>query len=399
MLSLSLVVIVVLYILQIVISYELNNQISIIGSGPTSLTLALALDKIGMKNINIYEQRESLSFDINQAFLYLIDGRGQKILSELNILDSIKMNAVSSYTFKNLTEIKANNDINILKLPSIDNNAIEKYWIPRHQFISSLYSKVLEKSNSITIHFNSKLEDIYYDDNELRLEFESSSLKTIPTDYIFGCDGVNSQVRNILSQNKFITNDNKRFDLVTSTSPSTGLRYKILPLLADFKYTNNEKKEIISNSTTAYAIRSLSTKPNQRLSLGLLPFTKYERRTANIIVKKDHELWKLKTYDDHLQFFEKSFPQISILNNLINKDDLVRFASSKGGTFPNIQYAKSLVKCFPQKGISLHQHHYTHTLTSLHTTHSPTTHHYTTHTSLYYCYTSLLQCSNKTYLL
>ena len=43
-----------------------NTRISIIGAGPTSLTLALALEKLGIKEINIYEKRESLEFDINQ---------------------------------------------------------------------------------------------------------------------------------------------------------------------------------------------------------------------------------------------------------------------------------------------------------------------------------------------
>ena len=333
------------------LSLAIDSKVNIIGAGPTSLTLALALNKLGINNINIYERREELVFDINQAFLYLIDGRGIKILKELDLLDSIKTNAVSSYEFKNLTEIKANNEINILKLPTLDNNSTEKFWIPRHQFINTLYQKVLEKP-TINIHFNKKVEDIHYD-NELKIETSESSLITYPSDYIFACDGVNSQIRNILV-NKFTGTDKKRFDLVTYKSPSTGLRFKILPLLADFKYTNNQNETITSNSTTAYAIRSSSQKANQRLSLGLLPFTKLERRTANIIVKKDHEIWKLKGYDDHLNFFTKSFPQLKIINNFINKSDLENFSVSQGGVFPNIQYAKSLFKKFPnRKGIAL----------------------------------------------
>lgn len=312
------------------------KRLAVIGCGPTSLTLALAFEKLGY-NIDIYEKRESLAFDANQAFLYLIDGRGQRILKELNVLDDVKKDSVSSYTFQNLTEIKANNEINILKLPTLNANSLEKYWVPRHQFINTLYTKVMQKT-AIKVHFNSKLEDIYYDADELKLELSSSSLNTIKYDYIFGCDGVNSQVRNILI-NKFKINDDKNFNVCSYTSESTGLRYKIIPLQSNFKYNN-----ITSISTTAYAIRSASTKPNQRLSLGLLPFTNNQPRTANIIVKKDHEIWKLKSYDDHLKFFEKSFPQLTILNNLINKEDLVSFSSSQGGVFPKIQYAKSLFR-------------------------------------------------------
>ena len=48
----------------------------------------------------------------------------KQILKELDLLDSIKINSVSSYQFKTLTEIKANNEINILKLPTIDNNSM-----------------------------------------------------------------------------------------------------------------------------------------------------------------------------------------------------------------------------------------------------------------------------------
>jgi len=344
----------VYYLLIFLISFgfSLNTRISIIGAGPTSLTLALALEKLGIKEINIYEKRESLEFDINQSFLYLIDGRGQRILKELDLLDSIKINSVSSYQFKTLTEIKANNEINTLKLPTIDNNSIEKFWMVRHQFINVLYQKVLEKPN-INIHFNTKVDDIHYD-NELKIETSQSSLVTLSTEYIFGCDGVNSIIRNLLN-NKFTSTDKKSFQLVTYKSPSTGLRFKILPLLADFKYNNNNQNEtIISNSTTAYAIRSANSKGNQRLSLGLLPFSKYQTRTANIIVKKDHEIWKLKGFNDHLNFFVKSFPQLTILDNFISKEGLEQFSSSQGGIFPNIQYSKSLFKKFPNgKGIAL----------------------------------------------
>ena len=88
----------------------ISKKISIIGAGPIGLTLALALDKLGVKQINFYEKRDSISsFDVNQAFLYLIDGRGQRILNELNLLESIQASSVSSYSFTNLTEIKSNN--------------------------------------------------------------------------------------------------------------------------------------------------------------------------------------------------------------------------------------------------------------------------------------------------
>lgn len=50
----------------------------IVGGGPTGLAASLMLEKCGWDDITIIEKRSINFFESTKAYLYLIDGRGQK---------------------------------------------------------------------------------------------------------------------------------------------------------------------------------------------------------------------------------------------------------------------------------------------------------------------------------
>lgn len=50
----------------------------IVGGGPTGLAASLMLEKCGWDDITIIEKRPINFFESTKAYLYLIDGRGQK---------------------------------------------------------------------------------------------------------------------------------------------------------------------------------------------------------------------------------------------------------------------------------------------------------------------------------
>lgn len=55
----------------------------IIGGGPVGLAASMMLEKCGWSDITIVEKRSEESFESSKAYLYLIDGRGQKITDTL----------------------------------------------------------------------------------------------------------------------------------------------------------------------------------------------------------------------------------------------------------------------------------------------------------------------------
>ena len=55
----------------------------IIGGGPVGLAASLMLEKCGWSDITIVEKRSEEAFENTKAYMYLIDGRGQKITKVL----------------------------------------------------------------------------------------------------------------------------------------------------------------------------------------------------------------------------------------------------------------------------------------------------------------------------
>lgn len=63
-----------------------NKSAVIVGGGPTGLAASLMLEKCGWDDITIIEKRPISFFESGKAYLYLIDGRGQKCTDLLGIL-------------------------------------------------------------------------------------------------------------------------------------------------------------------------------------------------------------------------------------------------------------------------------------------------------------------------
>ena len=55
----------------------------IVGAGPSGLAASLLLEKCGWDDVTIIEKRATNFFESSKAYLYLIDGRGQKCTDAL----------------------------------------------------------------------------------------------------------------------------------------------------------------------------------------------------------------------------------------------------------------------------------------------------------------------------
>jgi len=64
------------------------------------------------------------------------------------------------------------------------------------------------------------------------------------------------------------------------------------------------------------------------------------KRTANIICKPDHAIWKLRKFEDIKPFLKQSFPQLD-WDYFTSDEDLKAFAETSCGVFPSPQYCDS----------------------------------------------------------
>ena len=286
---------------------------TIVGAGPAGLTLALALNKLSIfERIDILERRSALAAETTKAYLYLLDGRSKEVLELVNVWNGLKELAVSSKKFTHVNEISKSGVLKKLNIP-IDATAEEKLWLPREALIGALVAEVQSANNShIALHYNN-----------------SATYETIAEGrdcVVFDASGYRSEiVSNLLDQG--------RLSVYERESDSAGLQYKILSIDAAFSLPSGDA----SDCESSYVFRSKQS----NLNLGLLPVKRSAisstgKRTANVIMRKDSALWRVKDPQELRSYLSERFPQLAgaTLASLVSSNEAERFVLAPPGVFP-----------------------------------------------------------------
>jgi 2-polyprenyl-6-methoxyphenol hydroxylase-like FAD-dependent oxidoreductase len=319
------------------------RNVLIVGGGPAGLAAALMLAKRGWTGITVLEKRMAADYcEPDKSFNYLIDGRGQKFTDLLGLTEQLAAIGVSSGEF-HLTLVQPNGSRKTIKLPLSNPKGITPYWVSRRAFLQLLHQEIEQNwSDHITVLFNTQcvaVNQVIQNDLatlEVITESEAPVQQRFAPNLLIGCDGIQSIVRSTLHT----WDDSDQFALQQFPSPSSGLRYKVLSLPPHFPLDTQGKEQAVS--TISYAIRGKFCERQRSLSLGILPIKDPESpRTANLITRPDHQLWQLKTSEAVLSFLQQSFPQLP-LQQMVSPEEVDRFATSNGGTFPIPQCCSGL---------------------------------------------------------
>ncbi len=322
------------------------KNVVIIGGGPAGLGTSLMSAKRGWKDITVLEKRPSADYyEPDKSFSYQIDGRGQKLTDLLEITTKLANLSVPSTDFY-FTLIQKNGQRKTNKLPIADSERKTAYWLPRASFVNLLYQEIRQNwQDSIQVFFQTKCVEIKYEPEQLEIIAQSQDqqkLSFTPT-LVVGCDGLNSIVRQALHK---MEGQSKYFEMQQFPSASSGLRYKVLILPPQFPLS--EREGDFAQSTIGYGIRSTFKGRKKAISLGLLPLKNpHQPRTANIITYPDHQIWQLETKEEVEHFLKQAFPQVP-LEKMISPEEIARFTSSNGGTFPKPQYCEKLQQIWGQ---------------------------------------------------
>lgn len=319
-----------------------QNNVLIVGGGPTGLATALMLANRGWTNITVLEKRSAADYyEPDKSFNYLIDGRGQKCTDLFGLTESLSKLGVQNTVFS-ITRIQPSGERKTSKLSIGDANRKTPYWLPRRVFVQLLYEEIERNwQDKITVLFSAQCTEV----NRIATTEESQKLEVVAQIvadvkrfepfFLVGCDGIQSIVRKTLNQW-----DQDRFEMQQFPSPSSGLKYKVLSLPPNFPLDAQHQDYAVA--TMAYAIRGVQRHRTRPISLGLLPIREdTSPRTANIINYPDHPVWDLKTGEQVLQFLEQDIPQLPI-REIISIDEAERFAKSSGGVFPVSQFCSRL---------------------------------------------------------
>ncbi|HTL87799.1 MAG TPA: NAD(P)/FAD-dependent oxidoreductase [Leptolyngbya sp.] len=288
-----------------------QNNVLIVGGGPTGLTTALMLANRGWTEITVLEKRRTADYyEPDKSFNYLIDGRGQTVMDLLGLTESLFKLGVPNTEFC-ITRIQPTGKRKISKLSLGTSSGKTAYWLPRRALVQLLYQEIKRNwQDQISVLFNTQctaINQIAPQQGSLMLEVVARSQnqeQRFEPFFLIGCDGIQSIVRQTLNQWQ-----PDRFEMQRFPSPSSGLKYKVLSLPPQFPLDIDSQDHSIS--TMAYALRGIRHDRNRSLSLGLLPTQDDTApRTANIISYPDHPLWNLNTGEQVLQFLEQDFPQV-----------------------------------------------------------------------------------------
>ena len=180
-------------------AFSSAGGVVVVGGGPGGLAAALeARRAFGPATpITLIERAESVrTFDAERAFLYLLDGRGQKWSDDHGLTEKFAARGVKGGDEYNVTVCKPYEPRSVASLTLIDKQRKAPYWIARDDCVAVLEDAVLEGGKNIEVLAGHELNALRRDGgSDGRLVLEASCLKTgartvLRPDLVIGADGV-----------------------------------------------------------------------------------------------------------------------------------------------------------------------------------------------------------------
>lgn len=317
-----------------------KQQALICGGGPSGLAAAILLHKQGWQEITLVERRKSHdTFERGKAFNYQLDGRGQKMLSEIGIDEAM----IKAYGIANTVSIfnsfGPDGEEKSFTVPFVLKDKQTAYWMTRTALLDMLYQRVqaVNTDGRIRLLYDHSFKGLKLDGEQLVAIAEDSAgkVETLQPQLILGCDGMNSRLRGAIGA--LPETNSKDFELVGGPSPSSDLLYKVIRLPKNMAVAGRENA--VTDHTKSYVFTSTYKDFHERLSLFSLPVAREtEPRSANIILPQSHKLWDIDSAAEMTAYLKKGFPQLDI-DQVIPPEEIEDFIQLKTGKFPDPQYS------------------------------------------------------------
>jgi len=318
-----------------------NQQVLICGGGPSGLAAALLFADLGWNDVVLVERRAGpADFELNKAFNYQIDPRGQQLLIKIGVAAMLEHYGVANDDFK-LGVAGPDGVLKKVAPPIINPLRGRCYWIRRANFQQMLFDAITARGGSrIRLLYGHKFSGfVDHADGRTGATVSGPDGQTIALtpDLVLGCDGLSSQVRAALASHPDVPDDH--FRMIEHPSKSAGLAYKVLSLPPGLTIRSEAGVTALDDHRMCYLLSSAPKPRNAALTLAAFPISNnQEPRSANIIREPDHKIWKLKTVDTLFEFLINALPQLEI-RSLITVEQAEAFLSIEPGRFPIPQYA------------------------------------------------------------
>jgi kynurenine 3-monooxygenase len=347
----------------------------VVGAGPSGLATALTLARNHGYSVKILESAKRIDvYDPTKAYPFLIRARGQKCTSRFSdVQEALEAQGIATEQLSKLVAIPADPeeifDPTPKVIPTFSTPSGTNYWLRRHEFLRVLLDAV-NATDNIELVSGVECQSISpLSNSEIQITAsntdDSNKVQNYQASLVIGADGIKSTVRQTLEQEslatvfpkEWINNNPKGFRIKKWMSPASGLKFKTIHMNADTQVPvgDGTSYKIPFGTPTLFAIRSKFTKPNNCVSLGLLPAQPGPTRTFNIIRVPNHDIWKIRDGNELREWFQEAFPRFDFSSgsSLIDQAEFDRFASTEGLSLPPCQYCPELFIASPTKEASV----------------------------------------------
>lgn len=324
-----------------------TSGVLIVGGGPVGLATAVMLRRRGWGNITVVEKRPQ-SFDSERSYMYLLEGRGQRLTDLLGLTPEMAKVGVPIKEFTNLTYVLPTGKTRVFQFPWAAVSSQEKFYLPRQEMVNVLMGAI--EQMKIPILFDCSADSIIIDHAAnavhvrcLQRTVSGEKVISFTPRVIIGCDGYQSSIRDFLVNSGLP--DCAKFSPKTWQADSGKLRYKILRISGQFPLpseTGDFHQRNASVPSRGYVFVGVNGDSKSRIRLGLLPVRSASYRTANVICDENHVIWRMDSKDEVKEFLSQSLPQMNPITDYFSDLEIARFANIKPGKFP---MPSSVSKC------------------------------------------------------
>lgn len=315
----------------------------IIGAGPIGLACALMLARKGYTSITVYDRlaeypsaSDTTVWSNLRSYIIGLNGRGQKVLSWLGVMDRINSAAV---TVMGRRDWSPESDTSKDTITDLKEKGYYSRCITRDRLAACILEEIkVNYADKVTVHFGVECTDVKWlapnslDETcriSLSKQIKSGEIDTggmklwdIDAKFVIGSDGANSKVRSameMLKENKFVV---KRY-------VDKNVRvYKTIPM----RFPPNDKKW---RGDLNYSARSKSD-----INIDALPTIGGEYLGVVLFRPWDVSVTKLSTGEETRKLIEKVFPMFS---PFMKEEDLEEFAKKEPSKFPTFMYCSPVL--------------------------------------------------------
>ena len=301
----------------------------IVGGGPVGIALAIGLAQREWKVLVVERRRLEIDEDElewTKSYVFGIDQRGVTALQSLDGVTQALDKAIQQKPGK-FHIWGPSGDLKSIPLPPSKDKG---YKLQRWQLISVLQRELEKQSTSRWMHGSVESIDFQNGVASTLISLPGGGQQVIHSKFVFGCDGINSQVRNTLAST------DRKFSLSTVSSPSAGL------VLKSFSCGNPPGVE---NHETAVV------KGTHGESLTMLSFTETgDLRPLCAARRPNFFLYKCRTVAQVYEALDREFPQ---LQGMISTESVKNYLSTTPIIFSKPSWASKAATTVNGVGVAL----------------------------------------------